>query len=193
MTLHESLGEQTPAAYQWTAPKPVPAEKVNLTEIATDAVIEANGDTAASATLFLSRLRKEHKAVYSQKSDEAMQGWAQDMIRHARTSLRNRLATAPSGSMTQSHQSLDAESLTSAAIAWLDWPVLPGVMLRDATKADLDKASGFYLSHATIYTKRGNWLHSIADALPDDATKVSAALSEDAIAQLASTHGVAAS
>lgn len=192
MTFHEASSEQTQGSgHQWTAPKA--EKKINLTELAQDAVIESNGDTAESAALFLKRLKREHKDVYLLRAEDAMRNWAQDMIRHARTSLRGRLASAPSGAMTHSNQALDVESLNSASLAWFDWPVLPGVMLRDATKADLDKASLLYLSHATVYTKRGNWLHSIAEALPDDVTPVSAVLSEGAVASLASTHGVASS
>lgn len=197
MSLQESRGDPTPGvAFQWpvlksaTTPK---EEKVNLTEMAADAVIEAKGDTAASVTLLLKRLRKDHRDLYNQKAEDAMRAWAQEMIRHGRGSLRTRLADAPIGAVTEGHQPLNAESLRSVGMAWFDWPVLPGVMLRDATKADLEKASGVYLCHAAVYVKRGNWLHSIAEALPDDATKVSAALSEDAVAQLASTHGVASS
>lgn len=165
-------------------------EKVGYTDIAAEAVQEADGDTAKSVDIFLSRLKRERREVYEQRAEYAMRNWAQDVVRQARRGLRFSIAGGPSGAMIKANQGLDSVSLRSVGLAWFDWPVLPGVALRDATKADLAKAAGFYLDHAAIYTSRGRWLSSVANALPDDETKVSTALTEADVARLAFSHGV---
>lgn len=197
MTLREVQNEPTPGVtFQWPVrkiePKPQP-EKFSVREVAIEAYIESSGDPEASAALFLKRLRKDHRDFYTKKAEDSMRLWAQDQIKHARRGMRETLAFYPQGQMTTPNQPLTEASLRSVSLVWFDWPVLPGVMLRDATKADLEKASAAYMAQATTHTKRAAWLRAVAESLPDDATKVSAALTEDAVAQLASTHGVATS
>lgn len=166
------------------------ASKVNLAEIANEACVATDGDTSEGAKKLLQILKRRHHDFYKEKARETMFLWAQDQMRNARTRLRGQLASGPRGRMTVANQAVDSASLKSAAAAWFGWPVLPGVMLGDAKREHLELAARVYLRDAAVYTKRGQWLKAIADACPDDDTKVSDALDEATIEKMAAEFGV---
>ncbi len=172
--------------------KPATTVVLNLGQLAMEAAEQADGDTARGAENLMGKILDEFPDFYQRKSKELFVLWAQDQIRNSRNHMRSRLANKiyrPPASM----QPLNSQSLRSAASAWFGWPVLPGVLLGQANRAQLEKAAADYQQQANTMLRRGEWLSAIADAMPQDDSIVSAVLNESAIADMAKQFGVAAS
>jgi len=165
--------------------------RVNIGEIAANAVMESDGDTAAGAAYVLRVLRTQYPVYYAQKSSEAMLLWAQDVIRGARTRLRSQIAWAPKGVQTKAGSgAMSSGSLGDLATAYMTWPVLPGILLANATREDLMQAVDKYRGDADTYLRRAGWLNAIAESLPDDESPVADVLDESAVASLARQYKV---
>lgn len=159
--------------------------KCPLTDIASEACQKTKGDTTKGALLLLKILLTQWPDYYAETSERVMLYWAQDQIKGARSRWRNHIASAPTGHVPKSHQSLSSQTLESSADSWLNWPVIPGVLLRDATRVELFQMAHKYLGDAETYTRRGKWLLAIAKALPDDHTRVAQVLDEEKVDALA--------
>jgi hypothetical protein len=184
-----------------TANWPGLRKKVDLTALAREALESVQGDREKAAPVFLRNLRNENLGEYEYRVSVAMRAWAHEIIsmtdRKKRDAISEGAPTprddspeAKKARMTQPNQPLTASSLKSVAYAWFDWPVLPGVMLRNATRADLNAAAQNYFKNSNTMTRRANWLSAIAEKLTDDTTKVADALKESDVAMLAEKHRV---
>lgn len=191
MHMPQGLPPGMPPIEPVVTPAPKPDDGPNLCELALESCMEAGGDTAAGAEHLAAVLRRKHKAFVREKMGELFSLWCQDQMRSARTRWRSRISTAPRGAMTTAHQQVNEASIRAAGMAWLDWPVLPGVTLGEAKRSDLMAASDNYMRNADTYMKRGGWLKAIADALPDDDAAVGDALDEKRVAEMAQRFGVA--
>ncbi len=161
-----------------------------LSDITAAVLIQCGNDIGKARDLLLTTVRKELPEVYRKRQEEAMLFWAEETLRGARTDLRDRISGYGTNQPPEARQPLGVASLKAFAFSWLNWPVLPGVLMRDATRSDLRAAAAVYLRDAEIYTRRGQWLEAVAAKLPNDSATVAKALKESAIAQLAVKFGV---
>lgn len=158
-----------------------------IPELAADAAAKMENEDDA-AELLLKMLRTKHRALYKEKANEMMHGWARELVRHAKTAARREKSK---GQTPAQAQGLSADTIRMATEWWLNWPLSQG-MLGDATRPLLLNDSQRYIKSAETQRKRGAWLAAIAEALPDDASKVSDVLNEEAVAKLAAQFGVSA-
>lgn len=160
-----------------------PVDKVaSITEMASAAIVEFGNDVPAAAEALLKRLKRENPEAYKEKARDALACWAREEVAQARNRIRTQIIDGEAtGYRAPVYRQRDIDSLRTYVLSWFNWPLLPGVMLRDATRTQINEASGTYLRDAATFNKRGKWLAAIAERLPDDTTKVSTALTEDAI------------
>lgn len=154
--------------------------KFSLRMLAEECAVKSQYDNGEAAEMLLRRLRVENAALYQEKSSAAMLAWARGEVEDATHRVRRQIA-----SPQPSANALSSESLRDLAVSWLDWPVRPGIPLRDATKGTLQEASKVYLRDSTIYAARGAWFAAIAKALPNAKVKVRDVLDEKAVHKLA--------
>lgn len=155
------------------------AHSQSIRKLSDECAMECKFQTEEAAQMLLRRLQLAHASIYAERQRLAMLAWARDEIARSAQELRSKL------SKPQSARPLSAESLKDFAKSWFDWPVRPGIQLRDATKATLEEAANVYLRDATIYSARGRWLAAIAKALPNARAKVADVLDEKTIAKMA--------
>lgn len=174
----------------WT-PGTLPS--VNMTALAREALANSGGDRDRAAGLFLRQLKLLNPAEYEARVAASVRVWADQVIRNsdnARRHIIERGAIPDPSGRPVSRQALSSESLRAAAFAWFDWPVLPGVALRDATRAELNEAAQSYFKNSSIMARRANWLSAISEKLPDGSAKVSEVLTESDVARMAGSHRV---
>ena len=189
MTFDDTNQQPQGEPFTWNAQRP----KINLTELAAAALDTVSGDRDMAVEPFLRSLRTKSLAEYEYRVSVAMRAWAMDVLRSADVRKRESIACdsdSAKGRMTKPNQPLSLSSLKSVAYAWFDWPVLPGVALRDATRADLNAAAQSYFKNSDTMTRRANWLSAIAEKMEDDTTKVAAIFKEKDVAALAAKHKV---
>lgn len=159
-----------------------------LSALAAEALLASGGDTSAAAKVLLRELLLKHPEYYAWRADLAMSAWAKDQIRSARTECRSRIEM--SASTPTRDGTLSASTVQSLALAYMHWPVYGRVLLKDATKGEIDMAVQKYRNDASTYQRRAKWLSAVAAKLPDDDTRVSDVLDEAAVARLAARFKV---
>ncbi len=174
-------------------PLPVNADtapdKAPIYAIAREAVLQCKTDTADAATYLLNELRNNYPDDYEILAAKAVQFRAQEIIRSARSALRRQIGSAANGKIAPIYTSVGASSLLAVAESWFDWPILPGVTLGRARKADLAIAISKYRTDSAIYEQRALLIESIHDSLPNNKKTVASFFSLTEIQKLAESAG----
>lgn len=175
------------AVEAYTKPK-----KISVSAIAAEAVARTDGDTIEGAKVLLTTIMKEWPEFYQAKASEAMLLWAQEQIRHARTRARHTIACSARGRSAEAGPA--ARGVKTLAdteqVMYMNWVVLPGITLANATRGDLSAAVEKYRADADVYIRRSGWLNAIAEQLPDDEQTVGHVMNETKVAKLAAKFNI---
>lgn len=166
------------------------AKEPDIESIVNECSLETAGDVNAAATLLLDVLRRSYQLFFAEMQKNALHAAATQLIYRQAWANRSRIAAQAQSESQQLAAERSVAAFRSIALKWMDWPVLPGVPLKNAKKAHLDAASSKYLTDSKTYAARGNWLAAIAKKLRDDKTPVSDAMTEQEAAKLAKQFGV---
>ncbi len=164
-------------------------DKAPIYAIAREAVLKCKTDTADAATYLLQELRDNYPDDYEVLAAKAVQFRAQELIRSARSALRNQIGSAANGKITPIYTSIDANSLMAVSRSWFDWPILPGVTLGRARKADLLLAIEKYEIDVATYQQRASFLKLVTNKLPNSKKTVAGFFSLTEIQKLAESAG----
>lgn len=138
---------------------------ITLLSLAREALAQAEGKTEDAVAILDKRL-KRNKDLRLQLLAQAVKDAAKTAVSLAHRSER---ATILRTIVTR-HETDPQGPVKALARMWtrslLDFPLLDGTKLREATRDDLDRAIHHYRSQADTMSKRAAWLTAIAEHVP---------------------------
>ncbi len=148
-----------------------------VSELAQQALSEANGD-AAKATAILEEHAKRDVNLANELVMPLLRQACYDAIRAVCRSERRNIWTAPNYT-----KGGNGQRVTQLASRLMDFPLPGGLPLAKATRQDLEHAVDFYGKQAQRMAQIREWLHKVAERV-DGRKMVKSCLTEQQLAEL---------
>ena len=153
------------------------ADQPSVAETARECLEKAGGDVRAAVPLMLERVRK-NRALRDALTEPLLSDACYGAIRNECRIQRRDVWTPPNYS-----KGGNGARVIALATSLLDFPLLGGMRLADATREQVQKSAEFYASQSADMGHKARWLQLIAQSVPDE-KRVADVLDEARLAEL---------